>query len=90
MSQSLFRPTHRSAQPPGATVGALARPVLRVAPMVAHAGGGRGWWNGAPDPALVAWQLAGGVAALVRAENTRRTQEVPNVSPGQGMFGGGL
>jgi len=37
----------------------------------------------APYPALIAWQLSGGVGA----ENTRITQKVPNVSPGQGMFG---
>src|SRR6266576_4379239 len=51
--------------------------------------GGRGSWDGAPGPvlvAVVAWQLVG-TPPLVGAENTRRTREVPNVSPGQGAFG---
>jgi hypothetical protein len=41
--------------------------------------GGRGSWDGAPGPvlvAVVAWQLVG-TPPFVGAENTRRTREVP-------------
>jgi hypothetical protein len=72
---------------------AMRWPSLALSPLC-RGGGAYRWWprlvDDAPDLALVGWQLVGGAAALVGAENTRRTQKVSNVSPGQGVFGRSL